>query len=621
MTQPSDPPPQGGKDTPQGQQPQQQPPPPQGGFGAPQDPRQSSAPQPPQAPQAPPAPPQPGYGYPQQQAGPYAPPPQPGPYGATPPQQPGPYAPSGPYGAPPQPGPYQAPAQPGPYGTPPGPGYGYPQQAPQFPGAPTPPPEGGGGRNPFRGKPALIVGGAVALLLIVGGTVWAVSGGGGEDDKKPVARKSGKASPSASKAPVDKGDGNGGDGADPEDLNEGRKDGEAKVLWYKEAPKAPGDGADAPGMWITGKTAVKAVYKEVVAYDVATGEAAWDPITFPQKICAVTHEKTSDDKVVVAYMNGVSSNATCNQLQQIDLTTGKKGWTAKVSEGDLFDSTRSLEVSLAGNTLMVGRSQSGTAYDVRSGKKLWDKKKYGSACFPSAFAGGSKLIAVSSCAASTSKEHDEVQQLDPKTGKARWTRKIPKGWSVARTYSVDPLVLYLTDEDHKKWNVSTLKDDGSLRSQVDVNESFAPECGWAILERDLQGCSGVTADASTLYLPTEAKSGANEIVAISLDTGKEKWRTKSPADSSMLPMRTEGSTLYAYVEPTYREGGRVVSVSTGGGGHKPTTLLRNPQGTADIENGFYSRDIAYVDGRFYLSTGRLNGNSQTKQKLMLAYGK
>jgi hypothetical protein len=468
----------------------------------------------------------------------------------------------------------------------------------------------------------MIVGAAVAVLLLVGGTVWAVtSGGGGDDDKKPVAHKSGRATATASDAPVDKGDGSGAGGEDPENLNEGRKDGEAKVLWYKSAPKAPGDGADAPGMWITDKTAVKAVYKELVAYDVGTGDASWDPITFPQKICAVTHQKTDDNKVVVAYMNGVSDNATCNQLQQVDLTTGKKGWSTKVAEGDLFDSTLSLELALTGDTLMVGRSQSGTAYDVNSGKKLWDKKKYGSACFPSAFAGGSKLIAVSSCGATTSDEHDEVQRLDPKTGKAEWTKKIPKGWSVARTYSVDPLVLYLTDEDHKKWNISTLKDDGSVRSQVDVDESFAPECGWAILERDLQGCTGVAADDDTLYLPTEAKTGANEIVAINLDSGKEKWRVKSPAEASMLPMRTEGGKLLAYVEPTYEAGGRVVSVATGGGSHKPSTLLQNPQGTAEIENGFYSRDIDYVDGRFYLSTARLTGSTETKQKLMLAYGK
>ena len=125
-----------------------------------------------------------------------------------------------------------------------------------------------------------------------------------------------------------------------------------------------------------------------------------------------------------------------------------------------------------------------------------------------------------------------MQELDPATGKAKWTRKIPKGWQVARTYSVDPVVLYLTNEDKKQWNISTLKPT-AVTAQVDIDESFAPECGWAILSRDLQGCQGVAADADTLYLPTEAKTGANEIVAINLATGKEKWRIKSPADERM----------------------------------------------------------------------------------------
>ena len=56
----------------------------------------------------------------------------------------------------------------------------------------------------------------------------------------------------------------------------GCKPGEAKVLWYKEAPDAPGSGADAPGMWITGKTAVKAAYKELVAYNVGDGNPTFD---------------------------------------------------------------------------------------------------------------------------------------------------------------------------------------------------------------------------------------------------------------------------------------------------------------------------------------------------------
>ncbi|MEU7718507.1 outer membrane protein assembly factor BamB family protein [Streptomyces tibetensis] len=598
MTQPPSQPPHGGFGAPQNQPPQG------GGHGAPQTPPPPQGP--PGTPPPPQGPPQPGYGYPQQ-------PPQPGPYGQ--PGQPGPYNP-GPYGQPQQPGPYGQPQQPGPYGQP---GYGYPQQ-PQYPGAPGTPP-GGGSNNPFKGKPALIIGAAVAALLVVGGTVWAVTGDdGGKGGKKPVAQKTDDPK-AGSSAPVNPGDGSGDGGEDPEDLNAGRQAGEAKVLWYKEAPDAPGSGADADGMWITGKTAVKAAYKQLFAYNVGDGKPSWDAITFPQKICATTPQKTSDDKIVVAYMSGSSDRAKCNQLQEIDLVTGEKGWKEQVADGALFDSTLSVELSVTGKTLMVGRSQSGTAYDVTNGDKLFDKKKYGNACFPAAFAGGEKLIAVSSCGAGTDKEHDEVQELDPKTGRAKWTQPFDKGWRVARTYSVSPLVVYSTNEDKKAWNISTFTSGGKFRSQVGFDEDFAPECGWAILERDLTGCQGVAVDDNTLYLPTKATTGANEVVAVDLANGKEKWRVKSPADESMLPVKTEGGKLIAYVEPSYDAGGQIVSIPTGGGSHKPSKLLQNPEGASDIENSFFSKEIDWVDGRFYISTTRLSGNDDAKEKLMLAYGK
>ncbi|MFJ3672282.1 PQQ-binding-like beta-propeller repeat protein [Streptomyces sp. NPDC090106] len=577
-----------------------QPPPPPNqppGFGAPTPPQQ------------PPQQPQPGYGYPQQQPG--QPQQQPGPYG-QPPQQPGPYAQPGPYGQ--QPGPYGQPQQPGPYGQP---GYGYPPQ-PQYPGgAPAGGP--GGSRNPFKGKPGLVIAAAVAGLLVVGGTVWAVTSGGDED--KPVAKESSSPTATASDDPVNPGDGSGDGDGGQEDLNAGRQAGEAKVLWYKEAPDAPGSGADAPGMWITDKTAVKAAYKQLFAYDVGDGKPTWDPVTFPQKICAVTPQQTAADKIVVAYMSGSTDRAKCNQLQEIDLATGAKGWTAEVADGDLFDSTLQLELSIAGKTLMAGRSMSGTAYDVTTGKKLYDKKKYGEACFPGAFAGGTKLIVVSSCDAAGDNEHDEVQELDPATGKVKWTQKFDKGWRVARAYSVDPVVIYSTNEDKNAWNISTFSATGKFRSQVVVDEDFAPACDWAIFARDLTGCTGAVVDADTLYLPTKATAAANEIVAIDLATGKEKWRVKSPAEESMLPLKVEGGKLIAYVDPSYDAGGRVVSVATSGTDHKPVELLRNPAGAAAVERGFYSKDIDWVGGVFYLSTTRLTGDDDAKEKLMLAYGK
>ncbi|MEU6089166.1 PQQ-binding-like beta-propeller repeat protein [Streptomyces sp. NPDC047085] len=599
MTQPPNQPPQGGFGAPQDQ------PPHAGGFGAP--------PTPPQAPSTPPAQPpqpQPGYGYPQQ-PGPYA---QPGPYGA-------PTAPTGtpgPYGRPPQPGPYGQPQQPGPYA--PGPGYGYPQQ-PQFPGAPGTPPGGPGAAS--KKKTALIIGAAAAALLVIGGTVYAVTSGGDDGGKKkPVAQQSDDGKKTSTDTPVNPGDGSGDGGSDPENLNDGRKPGEAKVLWYKEAPDAPGSGADAPGMWITGKTVVKAAYKQVFAYNVGNGNPTWEPISFPQKICAVTPQKSADGKVVVAYMSGVSDRAKCNQLQQIDLDTGKKGWTTEVADGALFDSALNVELSVSGKTLMVGRSQSGTAYDINTGHKLYDKKKYGNDCFPTAFAGsGAKLVQVASCDAAGSNEHDEISELDPATGKVKWTQPVKKGWTVARTYSLDPLVVYLTNEDKKAWNISTFTSNGKFRSEVKVDEKFSPRCGWAILERDLQGCQGVAVGSDTLFLPTDATSGANEIVAISLATGKERWRVKSPTEESMAPLKVEGGRLIAYVQPSYDTGGQIVSIPVAGGAHTTTKLLQNPSGTAEIEDTFFDSAVDWVGGTFYISSTRLSGNDDSKEKLMMAFGK
>ncbi|MEU2423917.1 PQQ-binding-like beta-propeller repeat protein [Streptomyces sp. NPDC007851] len=586
MTQPPNQPPQGGFGAPQD-------PPPADGFGAPQQPPAQGGFGAPQGAPAPPAqPPGPGYGYPQQ-PGPYGPPT--GPYGRQP-------------GAPVQPGPYAAPAP-----------YGYPQQPPQYPGGPgiTPPPGGPGG-GPFKGRTALVVAAAVAGLLVVGGTVYAVTRGG-DDGRKPVAQQSD--GPKASGTPVDPGDGSGNGGADPDNLNDGRRSGEAKVLWYKSAPDAPANGADAPGMWITGKTAVKAAYKQVFAYQVGNGDPAWGPITFPQKICAVTPAESADGKVVVAYMNGTSDRAKCNQLQEIDLDTGRKGWTATVADGGLFDSAISIELTISGRTLMAGRSESGTAYDLGTGKKLYDKEKYGASCFPTAFAGSAaRLVQVASCGAGGSNEHDEISELEPATGKVKWTRPVKKGWKVERTYSVDPLVVYMTNEDRKAWNISTLDGKGTFRSEVKVDEKFAPQCGWALLSSDLQGCQGVAADANMLYLPTDVSSGGNEIVAISLTDGRAKWRVKSPTDESMYPVDVEGGKLVAYVRPSYDAGGRVVSVPTTGATHTTATLLQNPRHTADIEGGFYDGRVDWADGRFYISTGRLTGSDQAKEKLMMVFG-
>ncbi|MFB6815971.1 PQQ-binding-like beta-propeller repeat protein [Streptomyces sp. NPDC056347] len=599
------------------QPPSQQPP--QGGFGAPQDPSPGS-PQPPQGP--PPA--QPGYGYPPQQP-PQAPqppqqPPQPGPYGQQQPgpyaQQPGPYAQQpGPYGQP-QPGPYAQ--QPGPYGQQQQPGYGYPQQ--QYPGAPVPAgPGGGSGKR----KPAVVIGAAVAALAVIGGGVYFATSGDPGDDK-PVAKESTGAGPSTSPS-VDEGDGNGAGNGGDEDLNAGRKSGEAKVLWLqKNDIDLPRDGADVHGPWVVGDTIVKGMYREVSGYAVADGKKKWT-VKLPADLCAAPNQTTTDGKIVIGVKNGTTSRADCADLQMIDLNTGKAGWKKAVKKNGTWDFLSDISLAISGDTVTVARTGNSNAYRVSDGKELFGKPE--GTCQPYAFAGGSKLIAASSCrTADTDNPQNQIQEIDPATGKPRWTYRPKQGWEVDKVYSVDPLVVSLKKK--KEWSILALKHDGTLRSGLtsDKGDSFAPDCGsaFAVFGKTLDGCTGVAADANTFYIATDAGTGlerTNKVVAFNLNTGKPKWKATAPAKTTVKPLRMDGANVLLYVEPGYERGGGIATLAPGGGAVR--TVLTHPASTSQIEKSFYRPQILYAGGRSFIASGRVsarNDKEELETKTMMAFG-
>ncbi|MFE7327182.1 PQQ-binding-like beta-propeller repeat protein [Streptomyces sp. NPDC057565] len=600
------------------QPPSQQPP--QGGFGAPQEPPQGS-PQPPgQPPQMPAAPPtaQPGYGYPQapgQEPG-YGYPQQPGPYGQS-----GPYArQSGPYGQ--QPGPYGQ--QPGPYGQPQQPGYGYPQQ--QYPGAPVP--GGPGGGSAFKGKPAVIIGAAVAALLVIGGGVFLATSGG-DDDKKPVAHGSADDQKASASPSVNEGDGNGDGRAGDDDLNAGRKAGEAKVLWLqKNDVDLPRNGSDVYGPWVVGDTVVKGMYRAISGYSAADGKQKWT-LKLPADLCSAPAQTTTDGKIVIGVKNGTTDKADCADLQMIDLNTGKAGWKKSIKQNGIWDMMSDISLAISGDTVTVGRTGNSNAYRVSDGKDLFGKQSGN--CQPYAFAGGTKLIAASSCrTADVDKPQNQIQELDPVTGKPKWTYRPAVGWEVDRVYSVSPLVVSLTQSEKKKWSILAIKENGTLRSQLvgDKGDKFAPDCGsaFAIFGKSLQGCVGVAADANTFYMATTADSSGtartNKVVAFDLNTGKPKWKAAAPAERTMTPLRMEGGNVLLYLEASYNKGGGIATLAPTGG--TPQVLLQHPASTSQIESSFYNPKIVYAGGRSFIASGRVsatNDKEELETKTMMAFGK
>ncbi|MGW1122067.1 outer membrane protein assembly factor BamB family protein [Streptomyces tanashiensis] len=636
------------------QPPSNQPP---GGFGSPQDPNQVPAqgpgmppvpPVPPQAPPTPPAPqspppaapgpygqaPQPGYGYPQQ---PGQPPygqqpgqaPQPGPYGQ--PGQPGPYGqPAQPYGYPQQ----GQPGQPGPYGlgTPPGPQGpggqqnpygGYPTQ-PMYQGAPTPPPASGGG--PFKGRTGVVAAVAAVAVLVAAVTTWAVVGG--DDDKDPVAKPTATATSSGAPKPtesVDQGDGSGDGENGEEDLNAGRQAGEAKINWLlKNNIDLPRNGSDVFGPWIVGDTVVKAMYKGVDGYGLSDGKPKWH-VDLPFELCAVPPEPAADGTMVFGYAESAKDGAKCTQLQKIDLKTGKAGWKKAIPKATGLFAFSDNTLAISGNTVTAAGSSSAYGFSLADGRQLFKGATTG--CKPFAFAGGSKLIAAMDCpSGSTSKKIQAVGQVDPNTGKPKFTFQLEANWEVDKVYSVDPLVVSATQREQKKWTIFALDANGKLRSQIQGgNDKFAPSCGgsFVIFGKNLQGCTGVAADANTFYMSTETSYGKpNEVVAFDLKTGKAKWRSKAPGEQSMTPLRMEGGQVLLYVDPSYDKGGAVATLAPTGGA--PKILLQHPAGTAQVESSFYSAGYAYGSGTFVVAAGRVsasNDKDEMQVKTMMAFSK
>ncbi|WP_326589971.1 outer membrane protein assembly factor BamB family protein [Streptomyces sp. NBC_01294] len=534
-------------------------------------------PQPPNQPPTPsgyghlPGPPQPqGYGYPQAGENPYA---QPAPYPQQPPTVPQQQA-----------------------------GHGYP-----------PPPPGAPGATPKK-KTTLLIAASVAAVLVLGTVGYVAFFMGDEDPKKPVAQESTDAKPSASPS-VDKGDGNGGNGHQT-DLNSGRKQGEDKVLWLKTTKiDGPGAGVTSKGQWIVGDTVAKTIGKTVNGYAVADGKEKWT-ITLPAEICGMADRTTDDGKTLVMYRGGPSDTDDCNQLKMIDLKAGKEGWSKEVTKESDFDMFLDPSLAMTGDTVTVNRLTRATAFRISTGDKLFASPAEG--CVPSAYAAGSgKLIGVATCY--DADRTVEVQDADPVTGKKTWTHKLPKGWRVTRVYALDPIVLDLANETSKERSIVVLGPDGKKRTSLSGDGNFSTECSVSH-DDSLQGCATAVVDAGTLYLPTEAGIGkANEIVAFDLTTGKAKWRVPAGEGRTLVPLKAANGQLIAYRKAETDRGGEVLSIPADGS--TPTALLRHPSGpAAPIESTFYSPEVDYVDGRFFISASRLLAQDKD-EKFLMVFGK
>ncbi|MGW7236907.1 outer membrane protein assembly factor BamB family protein [Streptomyces sp. NPDC054804] len=587
MTQPPSPPPN---------QPPQQP-----GYGAPAGP-----PQPP----VPPAP-QPGYGYPQQ-----PPAPQPG-YGHPhQPPQPG-------YGYPAQPpNPYtqQPPTPANPYAQQPGYGYpgGYPGGQPGQPGQPgglTPAPASG--RN--NATLFIIVAAVVVIALIVGGGIW-YSKSSGADGKKDDTTGSTNGGTGGGKG--------GGGGSEKVPANPA-----SRVLFQVPLPTA-NDTTVTAGSWLTDKVYAKTGVARIVGYDPDSGAELWT-VPLPGPVCYATGHVGADGRTAVVFqpkMPPKGSTAGCTQVAAIDLDAGKKLWTKTIKSGDVPVNFNN--VTVAGQTVAVGGTSGGAAFDLASGRVRWQPKPTDT-CYDAGYGGGAKLVAVRRCGSGdTAQLH--IQTIDPVSGKVISEYEMTSGIPYASIVSTDPLVV-AADVNDSAGDGSGFSDvfsvdnaTGRLRTRISTpGSSYAARCDGIY---QVEKCQGVVVGNDRLYLATEEHDGSgelaktNEIVAFDLATGKQTGQRADAGDNyTITPLRMDGPNVIAYKSPPYDKGGQVVSID--GGSFKETKLLENPATAADraVETAMSPAyaEVLYSQGHLYLSAvyAHAAGSSvSAKEYLVTAFG-
>ncbi|MES5817432.1 PQQ-binding-like beta-propeller repeat protein [Streptomyces sp. RG80] len=385
--------------------------------------------------------------------------------------------------------------------------------------------------------------GAVAVItaLALGGGGWLFASG---DDSDPVdARRTVAQSPDAVRETTEQVP------ASPEGRLMLEHDEENLARTNDASPRY------APGTWATDKVMVKGVANRLEGYNIAldADEKAWT-LKLPGHLCATSRHVTADGRTAVVVQppqpKGSEKDGVCDQVVFFDLNTGKKLWQKKMpAAGSAFVTNTNL--TLTKGVVAVAWGQGSVAYDMKSGKQLWNST-LGSECEDKAFAGGRALLSLLSCG-SVPDVTFRVQKLDPRTGKARWSYKVAAGIQTVYLPSSDPPVLAVAAGDSEVTDLISLDAAGKHRTTIALN-GYEAKCGERYFGLSFFGeyesCDGVVVGRTQAFVTSKENIAtgqpSNWIVAFDLATGKTVGKFDGRELQKVHPLRMSGDDLLIY---------------------------------------------------------------------------
>lgn len=371
----------------------------------------------------------------------------------------------------------------------------------------------------------------------------------------------------------------------------------AEVAWSiregRDGPATPAakigeEKLNRTGVWYTDTTVVIAEARRLAAYKLDTGALAWEYASSAGEfVCDV--DMQGDAKQAIVAFGGQDD---CSTLEGIDITAGKKMWSTP-TEKEKSDSDIPDLGSFGGYNMSKGIVVSGgvavyedVAYQTSDGRKLWSAESaLGEDCSTSSggFTGGAKLVVMASCGGGLDSA-STVAELDPMTGRAKWTYDVPPAgtFGTVTVVSTDPVAVMKTQTSMNIKNppppeLTFLDDQGREAFKVgDLHAVVAPR-GSA---EAATGAVPILSTDKVVYVPSSDMSGffgsgrdvANQLTAYDRATGQKLWTQNVASGSQTFKFKYQGSVFPIRVEES---GDVLVLVQDGGIANlRPMNLVR-----------------------------------------------
>ncbi|MER6331282.1 PQQ-binding-like beta-propeller repeat protein [Streptomyces sp. NPDC001034] len=396
---------------------------------------------------------------------------------------------------------------------------------------------------------------------------------------------------------------------------------EGETVVRHEEEVAKGATRHAPGTWATGKIVARAVGDRITGYKIGgsndTDNTAWT-LRLDGSVCAVSRDVTVDGRTAVVVQ---PAHGICDQVLMLDLDTGKQLWKRKIPAAD-FAYVTNTNIALTRGVVAIAWRQGSAAYDMDSGRRLWNTTLATSQCHDAGYAGGRALLALVVC-----KEDDEstyrVEKLQPRTGRIVWRYPVSKGVQDVFLPSSDPPVIAVAAGDTMVTDLITLDPGNGERLATISLKKYEPYCDPEILGYFgvVDKCTGIVVGRDRIFV--RGKDGddvlkpTNHITAFDVRKGTAVATFSGRQFQSVLPVRMNGDDLIIYrssldeVQPA-----AMVDWNPRTGKETPYLLFHLPEG--DLKYGGKVGDdpefsfILYERGRVFFAPYQLESDDPRK---------